>query len=233
MKQCPKCRTTYTDESLRFCLADGTELAVLPNEPETLISHRQEPLRVDIQRSDASVRPSYESAPKGSSIGKVIAIVAGVGILLIIVAIGVGVAVYFGTRQTDAGTNKNVAIANSSPTPDPEKQRLQDELANMQRKIDEQQKNANRPATPPPMPSPKSPGTVTARVNSPNDGFLALRDQPDADQGERIAKIPHGSVITIENCDRNRVVIDGRSGRWCLVTWDQYEGYVFDAWLIY
>ena len=32
MKQCPSCRTTYTDESLSFCLADGTPLTEMAEE---------------------------------------------------------------------------------------------------------------------------------------------------------------------------------------------------------
>ena len=159
-------------------------------------------------------------------------VVAAGTIILFVVVIAIGALIYFSAKSGDAAVNKTI-IANTTPTPDVEKQRLQDELANVQKKLDEQQMNANRPANVPTFPSPNRPGVVTARVNSPKDGFLALRNQPDADYGERIAKIPHGSMITIENCDRSAVSIGGRSGRWCLVSWNGYEGYVFDAWLVY
>jgi hypothetical protein len=154
----------------------------------------------------------------------------------VLILAAAGALIYFGTRHDNETENKNtVAVGTPTPslTPDAEKQRLQDELANIQRRLDEQQKNANRTSPPPPPPSPTSSGTVTARVNSPNDGFLALRTQPDADYGDRIAKIPNGDLVTIENCNRNRVTIGGRAGRWCLVSWNGQEGYVFDAWLIY
>jgi hypothetical protein len=232
MKQCPQCRNTYTDETLRYCLADGTELTNIASEPETLIS-RDRPLRVEIEQPRPQPVVPFRPEPNRTSVAKVIVIVAGIGIILVV---GLGSAfavfVYFSGFHFDVNANKNIAV-NTTATPDSEKQRLQNELTNIQRRLDEQQKNANLPQKPPPVPTPNMPGVVTARVNSPNDGFLALRDKPDADQGERIVKIPHGSLVTIENCQKNKVSIGGRSGRWCLISWDQYEGYVFDAWLIY
>ena len=41
MKRCPECRRDYTDDTLNFCLADGTELVygLLPDEPATAILH--------------------------------------------------------------------------------------------------------------------------------------------------------------------------------------------------
>ena len=233
MKQCPQCQTTYTDDSLRYCLADGKELFQIDNEQETVAFPRDKKLRVDIDRAEPAPMPAMASPKSQSaSVVKIVVVIALVGLLVIVAAGGIGALVYFGTRNNSANTNKNIAV-NTSPTPDPEKQRMQDELANLQRRLDEQQKNANRSGVPSPTPSQNAPGVVTALVNSPNDGFLALRDQPDADRGERLVKIPHGSTVTIENCQRNKVLIGGRSGRWCLVSWGDYEGYVFDAWLIY
>jgi hypothetical protein len=34
MKKCPKCRTEYSDETLRFCLEDGTELSFVGKQSE-------------------------------------------------------------------------------------------------------------------------------------------------------------------------------------------------------
>jgi len=41
MKRCPECRRDYTDDTLNFCLADGTELVygLLPDEPATAVLH--------------------------------------------------------------------------------------------------------------------------------------------------------------------------------------------------
>ena len=233
MKQCPQCRTTYTDDTLRYCLSDGSELFEVDEDQETIAARRDEKVRVDIGRVDpAPTTITPPARPQTSPVLKIIAIAILIGLLVILGVAGIGTLIYFGAKGNSdpANTNKNI-VANTSPTPDVEKQRLQDQLANMQRKLDEQQKNANRLPSPTPLPS--SPGVVTARVNSPNDGFLALRDRPDADRGERLVKIPHGALVTIENCERNKVVIDSRSGRWCYISWGDYEGYVFDAWLIY
>jgi len=203
MKQCPQCRTTYTDDSLHYCLADGRELFQIDAEPETIAARRDEKVRVDIDRAGSTAVPvTATSKPQSSSALKIIAVITLVGLLIIVGVGGIGALVYFGTKNNSANTDRNVAV-NTSNTPDPEKQRMQNELANLQRKLDEQ-KNANRGSGPSPSPPPSSPGVVAARVNSPNDGFLALRDQPDSDRGERLVKIPHGSIVTIENCQRNR-----------------------------
>ena len=235
MKQCPHCRSTYTDEGLRFCLTDGSELVPIADEQETVVGGRGKALHVEVpQPGPFSTAAAGSPQSSGRVLGKVLAAAGVFGMLLLIGAIAFVLIVYLASRAkigTDNGNKAPAASPTTSPTTDPEKQRLQDELANVQKRLDDEQRNANRTGNQPRTQT--SPGTVTARVNSPNDGFLALRDQPDADRGDRIAKIPHGDVVTIENCNRNKVTIGSRTGRWCLVAWNGYEGYVFDAWLIY
>lgn len=60
MKYCPSCQTQYTDETLKFCLQDGTPLAehfaapvtpVEADEEQTVISNRKEKLWNDMQVS--------------------------------------------------------------------------------------------------------------------------------------------------------------------------------------
>lgn len=235
MKRCPNCRSTYTDDGLRFCLTDGSELVPVADEQETVLGSRGKPLPAEIPPAPSFSTGPAESRESGPILGKMIAIAGVLGAVLVIGAIAFVLVIYLASRAKSGdngnGSKTPVTSPSASPTPDVEKQRLQDELANVQKRLAEEQKNANRAVNEPRDPT--SPGSVTARVNSPNDGFLALREQPDADHGERIAKIPHGDVVTIENCDRNKVTIGGRTGRWCLVSWNRYEGYVFDAWLIY
>lgn len=234
MKQCPLCRTTYTDDSLRYCLADGTVLLHLDREQETVVGKRNAADRLETPREhQAGAHSVSQKAPRRSSAAKTVLIITALGMAIFFAAVVIGALIYFGSNRGDDKTNNN-SVVNISPTPDAEKQRLQDELANIQKRLDDQQKNANRAGVVSLSPTPgNKPGVVTARVNSPKDGFLALRKEPDADYGERLVKIPHGAVITIENCERSPVVIGGRSGRWCLVSWGGYEGYVFDAWLVY
>src|SRR6185369_9700173 len=241
MKQCPSCKTTYTDESLRFCLTDGTALEA--TEQETLVrSATTNPLRVDIP--GAETKPAFRQPvlekKAGSPLVKIILGLVAVGIVLVGAAALIGALIYFSNvRPTSNEISKQTTPApspNSSSTIDPEKQRLQDELANMQRKLDEQ-KNANHTANlPPAFPTPTrttEPGVVTARVNSPGDGFLAMRSAPSSEYGDRVAKIPHGAVVNVENCQREKVRIGVRVGRWCMVTYDGRTGWVFDAWLDY
>ena len=240
MLQCPVCRTTYTDTSLRYCLTDRAEL--VPVEQETMLRSAANPLRVDIPRAKTTSGfqdPTVETKKGGFPVFKVLIAVVAFSVV-VIGAVGIiGAVVYFnlgGTGTNQTAKNTTPPSATATPTGDPDKQRLEDQIANMQKQLDEQ-KNANRGTKPPAFPTPpdtqSNPGVVTARVNSPADGFLALRSAPSADYGERITKIPHGSVITIQNCERDRVKIGSRTGRWCMVTWSGYDGWVFDAWLDY
>ena len=70
----------------------------------------------------------------------------------------------------------------------------------------------------------------TAKVNSPKDGFLALRNLPSHDIGDRIAKIPHGETINVLLCSEQSVTIAGRTGHWCMVSHNNQTGWVFDVW---
>jgi SH3 domain-containing protein len=241
MKRCPACNTTYTDESLSFCLTDGT--ALTSAEEETVIrSAVTNPLRVEIPRADTT--PSFHKplpeTKSGFPIAKILLPLVALGIVAVGLVAIAGLLLYLNTtgpasNQTTKQTSPTSSPI-SSPTIDPEKQRLQDELANMQKKLDEQ-KNANHSVNmPPAFPTPATtnePGVVTARVNSPADGFLAMRSAPSAGYGDRVAKIPHGAVVNIQNCQRERVRIGARTGRWCMVTYGNNTGWVFDAWLDY
>ena len=245
MKQCPQCRTTYTDDTLRFCLADGSVLDEM-GERETAARRG---VRIDIEPPPTAVLPAARPASqpgadggrKGSPVLKIVIAVVLLGAVALVAAAGAG-AIYF--INTGSGDNTNTArttptpraTATASPTPDPEKERLQRELANLQKKLEDEKKansNANGSAPPFGTNANKNDGRVTARVNSPNDGFLAMRDVPDADKGGRLVKIPHGSVVQLENCEKQKTTIAGRTGRWCMVTYAGETGWVFDAWLEY
>jgi len=233
MMRCPVCGNQYTDGTLRFCLADGT--ALVPAEEET--TARRDAVRVDIPPPDSLRQPAAQPVNEKKGISTIVKVLLGllaVGALVAVVAVA---AVVLLIRYAGSGDGSNTRAVNPTPTAsatpsDTEKERLQKELANAQRKLDGQ-KNINRAANTAPSPQPSQTGLSTARVNSPNDGFLALRDKPDADYGVRLAKIPHGSVVTLEDCQRQRVTVSGRSGRWCMVTYDGTTGWVFDAWLNY
>jgi hypothetical protein len=223
MLRCPKCGNTYTDDTLRFCLADGTSL--VPADERT--TRTDEPATV---RMDTPVRPTaaYEAAPRAPRAFKillgVIAFLAVAGSFVVVAAL-----IYINkntVRQAPAAPASPPAAARDS-TPDPEKERLQRELADAQKKLDEQ-KN-----------SPDSVDKIfeglfdsgSAKVNSPGDGFLALRVLPDPKTGEPLAKIPHGTTIKLGFCQDESSKVSGRSGHWCMTSYEGKAGWVFDAWL--
>ena len=237
MKRCPTCKTTYTDDGLRFCLADGATLTPVPDEEPTVFSGRRDNIRVDIPRDDS---PRYQTPPpateKGSS-GRWIKILFGLLVLGFLGLAVVGVAgffVYYNSRRDDRDVIAKTPTTAPSPvpssTPDTEKQQLKDELANIQKRLDEQKKaNVN---TQPPRP-PDQPPATTATANSPEDGFLALRSKPNAETGTRITKIPHGARIMIGTCGQYITTARNNSGRWCTASYNGYTGWVFDAFVKY
>jgi hypothetical protein len=238
MKQCPQCRTTYTDDTLKFCLADGAVLESI-DEPETAARRG---MRVDIEPplTAHTTSPIQQQRPGGGTVFKIVIAVLVLGFLALVVIAGAGVLFYMnsGGRQTVAQTTPTNTptprpTASASPTSDPDQERLEKELANVLKQLEDELKSGVNTSAPPPTKDGATDGRPTARVNSPNDGFLALRDEPNAETGQRIAKIPHGAVVNLENCEKQTTTIAGRKGRWCMVTYEEETGWVFDAWLQY
>ncbi|MBK9154387.1 MAG: SH3 domain-containing protein [Chloracidobacterium sp.] len=234
MKQCSVCKTTYTDDSLSFCLSDGSPLTAAEAEQETVVRKvGHGGLKVDLPPDQVTwVSPEKRAQPAKASNTwvKVLAIIAVV-VILGVAGIGiVGALIYFQPGMNGSGTPSPSPMQSPTGTPatDPEKDRLREEIANIQRQLDEQKRNAG-PGDAEPEDDPDIPDV--ARVNSPNDGFLALRSLPDSDRGIRLAKIPHGTELEIIDCEPYRKSIGGRSGRWCLVEYAGITGWVFDAWL--
>lgn len=65
-----------------------------------------------------------------------------------------------------------------------------------------------------------------AWVNSPRDGFLALRSQPSAKEGVRLSKVPHATQLALAEC-----VSTSTADRWCRTTYDGQSGWVFARFL--
>lgn len=233
MKHCPVCRNTYTDETLRFCLADGAPLNDLAGEQETVVRTAGQQMRVDIpQVPSIAAPPPVKNAGAGNGL-KIVLVILVVGILAIVV-LGVGGLVFYRSMRNQAAANDT--LHTPSPTPPPakdEKDDLRDQIANLEKLINEQ-KNSNRSANgvPPAVPDQPTATTGTARVNSPADGFLALRTYPSSSVGDRITQIPHGASVSIGGC-LGSTRIGSKTGRWCRATYKGYSGWVFDAWLVY
>ena len=244
MKQCPNCKTTYTDDALRFCLADGGSLISMSEAPETVkMSFNNEPMRVNIPLNSTPTifAPplSQQSSPAKKS---VLPIVIGVFGFLLLLVVG-GIAAFVLLRSKN---DRKAVVAADSPTPiisksvsptaspfattNDETARLKEEMANLQKQLQEQ-KNQPKTTKNDPISTPKQTGN-TARANSPRDGFLALRSEPNSETGYRITKIPHGATLTVLGCPKPSN-IGKMPGRWCQVIYDGQTGWAFDAFMIF
>lgn len=114
MKICPACRTQYSDDTLLFCLQDGSRLEAVTisdmptialSETETVVS----PSRRSAPGSMATVADSQKSRTG-------IAVAATAAIMLVIFAIvGAGAWLYLNRTRTE--TNRNSADAQVTPSP--------------------------------------------------------------------------------------------------------------------
>ena len=215
MKECPQCLTTYTDETLAYCLADGTALRPMAAEDPTVI------------RRTVSAEP--EAGASGG--GKGLKVMIGLLIMAILVFSGIVIAAaalfYYSSRPpANDRTSVQQPAVTATPTVDAVNKRTPTPGAS--------------PSPSPAAPMPKDRATPsadvsrpTATINSPGDGFLAMRSEPDTESGERVMKIPHAATVYLENCETTFKNVAGKRGRWCMVSYKEKMGWVFDAWLIY
>ncbi len=249
MKKCPACGNTYTDDSLMFCLSDGNALAdgyepaVTVQFPAVVKSTDANYDRVNIPINSPTMETRISSpAPVGGPAGRsgcspmvIVAAVAFSG-LLAVGGVIIGYFVY-GNGQP---------VRNSTPSPTPtesqninsnsKEQELKDRLEKLEKELQNRNVPVNR--TPGALSNTKTtplstPGSVTtARVNSPGDGFLAMRSGPSHKTGHQIMKIPHGDTVSVFEC-QGYITIAGKTGKWCKVSYAGRNGWAFDAWLTY
>lgn len=238
MKFCPNCKTTYSDDSLLYCLSDGTNLVAMPSAEKTIeMSGATNPMRFDIPaNSDPTVFSPRISQPQNENAGRGISpwlVIPLIGILLLSVAALLG---YILLKPNSAAIS-NAATPSPTATPKDETAALKEELESLKKQIANQKTQPKNDSTVRPFPNDNSssaPVIQTARANSPNDGFLALRSIPDAENGAQLARIPHGTNLEIVGCQKNEIQIPGkRRGRWCRTNYNGQSGWVFDAFLSY
>lgn len=151
MKQCPHCRTTYTDDTLLFCLQDGTPLAPLRsstdqptvawNEPETVVRQRAG----DWQPSQVT---QIQPAPKKSNTALAVGLTAFVMLLLFGGGLGAWLLlrnrgdVPVNSKVDNPANVSNAAKISPSPTASPKASPTPTGSA-----------NANQTTTPPPPPA--------------------------------------------------------------------------------
>lgn len=227
MLRCPRCGNTYTDETLRFCLADGTPLVI--SEPDARSVGREgETVRIP---TGARRTEAYRQQPVMPMFFKavlaLVAVAAVVGSIVVVAGL-----IYYNKSsvRSDTASQTPAVAASATPTPAPELDTDQviKSIAEIQKMLTEgnDASDWNESSSKPPVP-----GDTFGTVNSPKDGFLALRVLPVTTPGEPLAKIPNGSTIKISNCLQERTRIGTRSGRWCMTSYEGKTGWVFDAWL--
>ena len=90
MKQCPNCKSNYTDDSLQYCLSDGASLLPVSNDEKTVqMSFANEPVRVSIPSDSIPTvfapppqSVQNQSSPKG--LGLLLG--GGLALLLLLIA---------------------------------------------------------------------------------------------------------------------------------------------------
>ena len=110
MKQCTVCKTTYTDDTLRFCLADGGSLVYIGNE-----SSERPGVKVNIDGPETERIGSYPTVAAKRSGSPVVKIVIAVLVIGFLGLVGLGAAGFLFYMNTGS----DVAIASPTPTPKP------------------------------------------------------------------------------------------------------------------
>ncbi len=129
MKICPQCRTTYTDDTLQFCLQDGENLisaqdantetptVVLPNPERYTTNKNLDKMRIDIQNPPTeSLQNVSEPASEPKSSKTLIAVLATVLTMLLIFAGAIGAWFYLGENDAEEdaeivqNTNSNKSV---------------------------------------------------------------------------------------------------------------------------
>jgi len=178
--------------------------------------------------------PISETPPVKKGVNPIIVGILGVLLLLVV---GLFAAYILLRARTDKISSVLVSptptaspAASKTDTPTDETAALKEKLAILEKQM--QDRKTQKPNSPAETISPPKPSVNTARANSPRDGFLALRSEPNSETGERIAKIPHGAVITVISCPKPSNV-GKMAGRWCQVTYNGQSGWAFDRFMIF
>ena len=186
MKLCPRCKSSYTDDSLMYCLQDGSALVHLSDESsppshstaETLvlneesISHSRHNHPTDVMEQTAAtqeqhIRPltnrsdSYTAAPKQNT-ALIVVLTALVTLILAVLAIG-GLWFFFKDRTSQITANINNNNSNSNNSNQDEKN---GNLFNTNNSNNSNSKDATPTPTPKPIDQAAIRDDVSAVLNS-------------------------------------------------------------------
>ena len=90
---------------------------------------------------------------------------------------------------------------------------------------------AQAPSRPQPLSSPPSQDIGSSQrlvlVNTPGDGFLALRSRPTTKKGKRLHKIPHDTLLKLGDC-----TLDETGSSWCETTFLGDKGWICEEYVV-
>lgn len=118
MKQCPACQAQYADETLSFCLQDGTPLiegtqadtpTVVLGETETFVARRSQPASHAWQPSEVTRVQTLEQPRKSSKTGLIIALTAA-AMLLLFGVIGIAALLFWKSSDGPVVSNANTNV---------------------------------------------------------------------------------------------------------------------------
>lgn len=238
MKLCPTCKTTYSDDTLSYCLSDGTSLISMASAEKTVeMTGTTSPMRVDVPTQSEPTFFAPAAQPPPQNIRRGISPWLVVPLIAVLFLSVVGLLGYILLKPAEiAVSNTPSPTPTATATPDNDTATLKEELESLKKQIESQQKPVKNDSAVRPFPNetPTAPVIQTARVNSPGDGFLALRSIPDSKNGLMLAQIPHGTNLEIIGCQKTPSQLPGkRRGRWCRTNFNGQSGWVFDAFLSY
>ncbi|MDQ3179074.1 MAG: hypothetical protein M3Q33_01000, partial [Acidobacteriota bacterium] len=171
MKQCPVCKTNYSDETMSFCLTDGANLVSLPDAAETVrMSFSNNPLRINVppESSPTVFTPPKSNQPVKKGVSPII--VGVLGFLLLLVVVGfAGLIAFIALKPSDkkdtiASVSPNPTVS-QTPTPDDRTDELKEKLAILEKQVQDQ-KNRKNTTSVETFQTLQSSAT-TARANSP------------------------------------------------------------------
>lgn len=151
MKICPACQAQYADDTLSFCLNDGTQLehgpqadtpTVVLGETETFVARRAQGTPHVFQPSEVTRVQSFEQPNKGSNAPLIVAVTAG-GMLLLFGIIGIAAWMLFKSADGPLVANTNTNVAKPTPS--------------LNSNFNSSTPNVNTPARPSPSPEEPKP----------------------------------------------------------------------------
>jgi hypothetical protein len=130
MKRCPTCRSTYTDDSLRFCLQDGSQLVHISDEerssdaPPTEVfdarvvaptARTRTSVPTEVIHSRATEVAEHKAGSAHTSSSKALKATLILAAALFVASIGLGLTLWLRSSPASSTNNQNTVTSEGSP----------------------------------------------------------------------------------------------------------------------